>query len=120
MMAVVDVWILSQMEDQGSMKSVSVLRVIRMLRLVRLIRLFRVFKELWLVVSGLMESMRTLGWVSILLVLFVYVCGIFTTMQIGHNADIYGDYKLLSGGWDAQEFFGTVSRSMYSLFQVIT
>lgn len=120
MMAVADVWVLTAIGQKGQMKSVSVLRVVRMLRLVRLIRLFKVFKELWLVVSGLMESMRTLGWVSILLVLFVYVCGIFTTMQIGHNDDVYGDYKLLSGGWDAQEFFGTVSRSMYSLFQVIT
>jgi len=91
-----------------------------MMRLVRLIRLLKVFKELWLVVSGLMDSMRTLGWVSVLLVLFVYVCGIFTTMQVGHNADVYSDYRLLSGGWDHEEFFGTVARSMYSLFQIIT
>jgi voltage-gated sodium channel len=120
MMAIVDVWILKVLNSEGNMKSVSVLRVVRMLRLVRLIRLFRVFKELWLVVSGLIESMRTLGWVSILLVLFVYVCGIFVTMQIGHNPEQYDEYKLLSGGWDHQEYFGTVTRSMYTLFQVIT
>jgi len=120
MMAIIDVWILAALSSKGSLKSFSVLRVIRMLRLARLIRLLKVFKELWLVVSGLMESMKTLGWVSVLLILFVYVCGIFTTMQVGHNADIYRDYKLLSGGWDHEEYFGTVARSMYTLFQMIT
>jgi len=39
---------------------------------------------------------------------------------VGHNADIYRDYKLLSGGWDHEEYFGTVARSMYTLFQMIT
>merc|ERR1719428_2251090 len=119
MMALID-WILGLMQASGSLKSFSVLRVIRMMRLVRLIRLLKVFKELWLVVSGLMDSMRTLGWVSVLLILFVYVCGIFTTMSVGHNADVYSDYKLLSGGWDHEEYFGTVARSMYTLFQILT
>jgi len=120
MLAIVDVWIMSAVAEKGSLKSFSVLRVIRMLRLARLIRLLKVFKELWLVVSGLIESMKTLGWVSVLLILFIYVCGIFMTMQVGHNADMYENYKLLSGGWDHEEYFGTVARSMYSLFQVVT
>lgn len=119
LMMIVDL-ILSSLEAEGDLKSFSVLRVVRMMRLVRLIRLLKVFKELWLVVSGLMDSMRTLGWVSVLLILFVYVCGIFTTMSVGHNADVYSDYKLLSGGWDHEEYFGTVARSMYTLFQIIT
>jgi len=120
MMAIVDVWIMKALQSEGSLKSFSVLRVIRMLRLARLIRLLKVFKELWLVVSGLIESMKTLGWVSVLLVLFVYVCGIFLTMQVGHNPERYEEYKKLSGGWDHEEYFGTVARSMYSLFQILT
>ena len=40
-----------------------ILRLLRLMRLARLIRLVRVFKELWLVVSGLMESCKVLGWV---------------------------------------------------------
>merc|ERR1719335_1908056 len=64
--------------------------------------------------------MKTLFWVSVLLVLFIYVVAIFMTMQVGHNTEVYGDYKALSGGWDHEEYFGTVGRSMYSLFQIMT
>merc|ERR1719217_1631873 len=96
------------------------LRVVRMFRLVRLIRLLKMFKELWLVVNGLMESLKTLGWVSILLLLFLYIMAIFTTMQIGQAHHLYDDYRRTSGGWDHEEYFGDVPRSMYTLFQVLT
>merc|ERR1719420_19079 len=50
----------------------------------------------------------------------LYVCGILMTLIIGNNDDIYDDYKKLSGGWDHRERFGTVGRSMFTLFQVLT
>merc|ERR1712072_471244 len=78
------------------------------------------FKELWLVVNGLMESLKTLMWVSLLLLLFLYICAIFTTMQIGQNHKVFDEYYKDSGGWDHEEYFGTVPRSMYTLFQVLT
>jgi len=55
-----------------------------------------------------------------LLVLFLYICAIFTTMQIGQNHADFDDYERASGGWDHEEYFGTVPRSMYTLFQVLT
>merc|ERR1719240_548985 len=89
-----------------------------MMRLVRLIRLLNIFKELWLVVSGLMRSIATLAWVSLLGMLLLYVCAILLTQQIGHN-ELYYEYKALSGGWDAQEYFGTVARTMYTLYEIV-
>merc|ERR1719473_2555744 len=112
--------IMSIMNLGSKLRMLSALRVIRMFRLVRLIRLLKMFKELWLVVHGLLESLKTLGWVSLLLVLFLYICAIFTTMQIGQNHADFDDYERASGGWDHKEFFGTVPRSMYTLFQVVT
>jgi len=105
---------------ESSFKIFGTLRVVRMFRLVRLIRLLKMFKELWLVVNGLMESLKTLGWVSILLLLFLYIMAIFTTMQIGQAHHLYDDYRRTSGGWDHEEYFGDVPRSMYTLFQVLT
>ena len=67
-----------------------------------------------------MESMKTLMWVSMLLMLFLYVCGIFVTMTIGQNVLMYGQYYNDSGGWNHAEYFGTVTKSMYTLFQVMT
>ena len=55
-----------------------------------------------------------------LLCLFLYVCAIFMTMQVGQNTDVYEQYYHISGGWNAMEFFGTIPNSMYTLFQVMT
>lgn len=119
-LGIIDVGIAAATDGGGDLKVLSVLRVVRMARLARLVRLLKIFKQLWLIVSGLAQSMKTLGWVSILLVLLIYVCAIFLTMQIGHAPEIYQEYKKLSGGWDHEEFFGTVARSMYTLFQILT
>lgn len=81
-------------------------RVVRLLRLGRLAHLLRPFKELWLIImgarirpvttsdgfssSGVVDSLKTLGWVSLLLLLVLYVCAIFTTLQIGQDTATYG------------------------------
>lgn len=70
--------------------------------------------------SGLVESLKTLMWVSLLLVLFIYVWSIFFTMQVGQDYERYSDYYKISGGWNHEEFFGTVPKSMFTLFQVLT
>merc|ERR1711988_944301 len=77
------------------------------LRLVRLIRLIRMFSELWLIVNSLMKCMMTLFWLSMLMLGTLYAGGIFCTMQIGQNDEIYNKYYLESGGWDHEVYFGT-------------
>jgi voltage-gated sodium channel len=119
-LAVLETWILTPLGSGSNMRMFSTLRVVRMFRLVRLIRLLKMFKELWLVVNGLVESLKTLGWVSILLLLFLYIMAILTTMQIGQAHNLYDAYHIISGGWDHEEYFGTVPKSMYTLFQVLT
>merc|ERR1719359_673114 len=78
-----------------------------MLRLVRFVRLLKMFQELWLIVSGLLNSMRTLGWVALLLTMFIYVPAIYLTVAIGQNTQY-------------EKLFGKVPRSMLTLFQVVT
>ena len=50
------------------------LRFVRMMRLARLLRLLKLFKELWLMVSGLLQSLKTLGWICLVALLFCYAC----------------------------------------------
>jgi hypothetical protein len=98
----------------------SILRVLRMLRLVRFVRLLKMFQELWLIVSGLLNSMRTLGWVALLLGMFIYVPAIYLTVQIGQNP-AYEEVETLEGKpWPSKIYFGSVPRSMLTLFQVVT
>eukprot|EP00398_MALV-I-01_sp_L67-1_P000777 gene777-927_t len=119
--AIIDTWILTPFTDEcGALRMITAMRILRMLKLVPLVRRMSFLKELWLITSGLIESMKTLMWVSVLLLLFLYVCGIFVTMQIGQNVTTYGNYYNLSGGWNHADYFGTVTKSMYTLFQVMT
>lgn len=53
---------------------VAMLRFVRMMRLARLLRLLKLFKELWLMVSGLLQSLKTLGWICLVALLFCYAC----------------------------------------------
>jgi len=98
---------------------VSMLRFVRLLRLVRLVRLFRIFKELWLVANGLINSMKTLLWVCIMILIVCYIGGIYATLQIGHNDELYNKY-FRETGWDHETYFATVPRSLFTLFQVVT
>eukprot|EP00746_Dinoflagellata_sp_MGD_P000469 gnl/MRDRNA2_/MRDRNA2_100833_c0_seq1.p1 gnl/MRDRNA2_/MRDRNA2_100833_c0~~gnl/MRDRNA2_/MRDRNA2_100833_c0_seq1.p1 ORF type:complete len:439 (+),score=70.39 gnl/MRDRNA2_/MRDRNA2_100833_c0_seq1:179-1495(+) len=119
LLTILDTFILSPMEAGGSTRAVGVLRIIRMVRLVRLIRLLPHFKELWLVVNGLANSMKTLSWTSILLMVTLYFFGIFATMQIGQNDELYNVYyEETSGHWDHEIYFGTIPRSMLTFFQI--
>merc|ERR1719253_1936581 len=103
-LSILDVWILSQMgggsdesssgddEEQG-LKQFSVLRVLRLLRVMRIARLFKFLKELWLILKGILDSFRTLAWVSLLLVVVLYICSIFFTQMIGKaEGDPYGNF----------------------------
>merc|ERR1719259_1155475 len=98
----------------------SLFRVAGLIRLVRLIRRYKFLEELRLVVEGMQESAQTLLWTVLLTTVFIYICAVLLTKQIGHNTEVYGDYRKLSGGWDHEELFGTVGRSMYTLLQAMT
>lgn len=120
-LTILDTFILSPMSSGGSVRVVGALRVIRMMRLVRLIRLLPRFKELWLIVNGLAHSLKTLSWVSLLLMVTLYFFAIFATQQIGQNDEIWNPYYERNAGiWDHEIYFGTVPRSMFTLFQICT
>merc|ERR1719236_53439 len=42
------------------------------------------------------------------------------TLLVGQNDEAYDEYWKDSNGWDHEVYFGTVSRSMMTLFQVVT
>jgi voltage-gated sodium channel len=98
----------------------STMRLIRIMTVGRLIRVMIVFKELWIVISGFVEAIKTLFWLSILLVFILYIGAVFVTIEVGQNSEVYDPYIYVSGGWDYKEYFGTVGRSMFTLFQIVT
>lgn len=78
----------------------------------------RIFRELCLLIEGMLKSLKLLFWSIVLLLLLVFVCGIFTTQTIG-NAD-WALQLEMTEQTRLEELFGTVPRSMYTLFQIQT
>lgn len=103
----------------GNLRAISVLRIIRMARLVRLVRLLRAFRELWLIVSGMVQAAKALFWVMTLLIIIMYVWAIILTIVVGQNEESkFFDYS--NSYWKKDDYWGSVPASMYSLFQLMT
>jgi voltage-gated sodium channel len=108
--------------DSSGLKRLSILRVLRLLRIVRVARIFKFFKELWLVLKGVLESFRTLMWVSLLLVVVLYVCAIFCTQMIGQSPpETYATFPegYIEYGFEKEFYFGSIVRSMMTLFNIV-
>jgi len=101
----------SQAGSQGRSSSdvSNLLGILRILRVFRLLRLLRFLKTLYLLVVGVGDALRSLVWANLLIFLVIYVFGIVMTKTLGASQNA----KL-------EEEFGTLGRSMFTLFQVMT
>mmetsp|Transcript_30483 Transcript_30483/g.78840 ORF Transcript_30483/g.78840 Transcript_30483/m.78840 type:complete len:481 (-) Transcript_30483:106-1548(-) len=115
-LSVFDVWVLAAAGGGGALKKFAVLRVLRLLRMLRIVRLLRVFRELFLILKGITDSVRPVFWASLLMLIILYVCAIFTTQVIG-GSDAYPGYaKDFLDGFNSYQAYGTIGRSMWSLY----
>lgn len=80
----------------------SILRAFRILRVLRLVTAIDSFRR---VVSGMLMALPGVGSVAGLLVLLFYIAGVISTMLFGENFP---------------DWFGTLGKSMFSLFQIMT
>eukprot|EP00929_Paragymnodinium_shiwhaense_P007628 TRINITY_DN111537_c0_g1_i1.p1 TRINITY_DN111537_c0_g1~~TRINITY_DN111537_c0_g1_i1.p1 ORF type:complete len:604 (-),score=164.91 TRINITY_DN111537_c0_g1_i1:156-1967(-) len=118
--SVLDAIVLTPMSiGGGEVRFLQMLRFARLTRLIRLVRLFKIFKELWLVASGLISSLRTVFWVCITLWLLVYIWAVYATYTIGQNDADYDPYWRETQ-WDHEKYFGTVGRSLFTFVQILT
>merc|ERR1719160_1583984 len=89
-----------------------------------MVRLLKAFRELWLIIKGIVDSVKTIFWASLLMIILLYICGIFFTKMIGQNTKI-GYLRQVDDtddpdyheDWDAYEHFGTIPRTMFTLFE---
>lgn len=110
-------------EDSSSGRTnLSFLRVLRILRLVRLVRLARVLRfvrQLRTLVCSIGVSMQSLGWTVMLIMLLIYVIGIYFTQSVSAQKREGGD--LNSATFISLDYyFGTLGRSILTLFEAIT
>ena len=79
--------------------------VLRALRVLRVLRLITAVPQMRRVVGGLLSALPGLGSVVAILCLIFYVAAVMATQIFGH---------------DFPQWFGTLGKSLYSLFQIMT
>eukprot|EP00746_Dinoflagellata_sp_MGD_P152790 gnl/MRDRNA2_/MRDRNA2_83882_c0_seq1.p1 gnl/MRDRNA2_/MRDRNA2_83882_c0~~gnl/MRDRNA2_/MRDRNA2_83882_c0_seq1.p1 ORF type:complete len:665 (-),score=100.53 gnl/MRDRNA2_/MRDRNA2_83882_c0_seq1:265-2259(-) len=121
-LSILDVWILAAMGGGQGMKMFAVLRILRVFRVVRLLRMVKSLRELTLILQGFIDAMRTAVWVSLLLMLLLYIFAIFCTSTVGrpgiyegHNEENVEDAET----FNSYQFFGTIPRSMFTLLNCV-
>ncbi|MEO8427940.1 MAG: ion transporter [Verrucomicrobiota bacterium] len=81
------------------------LSVLRALRILRALRFFSVIPRLRMVVQAMVTAIPSMASLLFLMLLWFYIAGVLATQFFGKPFD---------------DWFGTIGRSMYSLFQIMT
>jgi len=81
---VLTVWILPLFKtaNSGALRAISILRICRLVRLVRVFAKVKMFHEVWQLMRGLTESMRTLFWTIVVISCITYVFAVFGVVLI--------------------------------------
>mmetsp|Transcript_42282 Transcript_42282/g.83649 ORF Transcript_42282/g.83649 Transcript_42282/m.83649 type:complete len:648 (+) Transcript_42282:65-2008(+) len=105
--------------DRGGTSTMRVLKGLRMFRVLRVIRVLRFFRDLRLMVCSIMQSLGSLCWAMLLLLVIMFL---FTTlfMQgiIIYLNDNPGDINHLREG--SKTWYGSIWTTMYTLLAAIT
>jgi len=115
--AVVDVWILSFYSGKEGLQMLVILRIARLLRLVRMVKLVRALQGLYMLVTAFWHAMKSMCFIVAMMVFGVLLYSIVATNLIGRNS-AFDDVRIYDD--TVYERFGTVYRSMYSLFELMT
>jgi len=88
-------------------------RLLRMFRVLRVIRIIRFLKQLYLLAYGFMEGIMAVFWVAVMTAAVIYMCSIVLVRLYGRpgDEDEHHDFFI--------EHFGSISRSMVTLFDVL-
>lgn len=114
----IDTFILDQMGYDTNIKVISCVRIVRCADVAKLMRLVKSVRELWLVIAGIGDLMKTVMWVAILLVLIFWVVGIMMVILVGHSPPASYNYE--RSYWGKSAYFDTVPQAVFSLFQTMT
>lgn len=89
----------------GLLPQTAGLSALRGLRVIRALRLLSVIPQMRAVVQALLDALPGMGAVIVMISIVFYVFGVMATIMYGATFD---------------EWFGTLGRSLYSLFQIMT
>ena len=89
----------------GLLPQTAGLSALRGLRVIRALRLLSVIPQMRAVVQALLDALPGMGAVIVMISIVFYIFGVMATIMYGGTFDVW---------------FGTLGRSLYSLFQIMT
>jgi len=115
----------SEGNDADNLRILRVLRVLRIVRIFRLVRVLHLIGELRTIVSSIMGSFRSLFWTVILLLLLMYIVGVWflqsvTDHFVQQRGDEGGGGALSSGEDQLRKHFDSLARTILSLWQALS
>jgi len=106
--------------DMKNFRLMRVLRILRLMRVLRVMRVLRLISELRTIVSSLAGSMNALFWAIMLLLLMIYIVGVFFTQQITQARIEQSSGQKSDDLITLSKYFGSLGRSILSLYQAIS
>ena len=104
-MIIVAVSMVSGLPFMAAFRAVRVLRVLKSLKALRSTRLIGHVRHLQIIIGAIVKSIPSIMWTGILLLLIYYI---FSLIGVNLFGEAFPDW------------FGTIGKSMYTLFQVMT
>lgn len=110
-------------EDQDGMSDnvtlFRVLRIIRVVRVFRIVRVVRFFRELRIMVSSILGSMKLMFWAVVVLGMFLFMVGMSFASSVVTYLDTAEKWKDPENE-DMILLFGTLDRSILSLYMAMS
>lgn len=113
-----DVFVLSSMGVTSGLKLVSAVRVVHAFSVIKSFRLVRFFRELWLIVSGVGETLHSLFYIYVILLIVLWCFAILFTLAVWEDGPDGFDYS--NAAWNTNDYWGSVSKTCFTLFQICT
>mmetsp|Transcript_51246 Transcript_51246/g.119122 ORF Transcript_51246/g.119122 Transcript_51246/m.119122 type:complete len:539 (-) Transcript_51246:174-1790(-) len=118
--AIVDIWIISLMQGEPyGVHIMTIFRIVRLVRLVRLVKLVRLLHGLYVILMAFWHAMQTMSFLLAIMLFGLMIYAIFATNIIGRNTYLIEKGVQIKGD-PIEKRFGSVYRSMYSLFELMT
>eukprot|EP00930_Biecheleria_cincta_P014292 TRINITY_DN12364_c0_g1_i1.p1 TRINITY_DN12364_c0_g1~~TRINITY_DN12364_c0_g1_i1.p1 ORF type:complete len:609 (+),score=138.12 TRINITY_DN12364_c0_g1_i1:48-1874(+) len=115
---VLDCWILTPAGVDQNLKNISTFRIMRLMQLAGHLRRFKAFTEFYLVLSSVGETLRTLLWNAVLILLSTWVLAILMRMAV-MGLDDSGAFNMRRAGWTFTDYWGSVGSCFLSLVQLL-
>jgi len=105
--------------DVDGLGPLFILRIARLVRLIRALRLLIIFRELWMLVAGLLNALRTMLYTLFLLLIILYAFGSVGLELLANHALVKGDAADLDFKAIVDANFSDLPTAMLTLLQFV-